>query len=1244
MSYDKLWTAYKTTDVYPTGHANAGKIWDMYSDCIFTAGGSGSGGQCGTYSNECDCYNREHSMPKSWFNESKPAYYDLGHIVPTDGKVNGIRSNYAFGEVGTSTKTFSHSASKFGTAKAVTTTNVKGTSTITTSYTGTVYEPDDQYKGDFARMYMYMRVRYKTMSITTGDGSLMFNSTDANYGMTDYSIALLMKWHRQDPVSQKEIDRNNGMQSVQGNRNPFIDYPALAEYLWGSKAGETFKFADVVASFDSNFEVGVSDGFNNSDPAISSPSGTINVGSTSANTPLAQTIKVQGRNLTSGNLTLALSGANSSLFSLSTTSISKANAEAGQNITITYSPTANGTHTATLTISGCGVTSHTVTLNGTCETLYIVNWRSDEGLYNTNTAASNGKPTLPEDPDACDATRVFVGWTLQAGYNNTTTAPTDLFTESSGAINITKDTTFYAVYADADNNGGSASSQSYTFTTSSWGDSSNSWTSNTAGAGYSNSGVQVTTGASGANATCKTSFSNVSSAVVSYCTNASKGAGTIVVNINGTEVSQSVSTSGGTTARNLTFDFSSTTPTGAPTITVNCTTNSIYVCGITINYGSGATYSNYSTQCATGPTATITFHANGGSGTMEAQTVSQNKNTSLHTNEFTREGYTFAGWATTANGEVAFEDEETINTDSNLDLYAKWTALAHYTVTWHVDGKTKAVDYIEETALNLDTVPQNCSEDRVFMGWTAHSGYSSEDTEPDDLFTTASGTVTANADYYAIFADKETSGSGSQESYAFSTLALTDATSVDEQNISIGTNSSITFNKGTNNNTPKYYSGHIRLYGGSYCVVSSTSGNISQIVFTFSSGEGSNAISVDAGSYADGTWTGDASSVKFTVGGSSGHRRFASVAVTIGGGSSTTYSNYNTSCGATTKYTITWDAATNGGSCTTATTKVTAGQAVGTLPVATKDHASFEGWFDAASGGTEITASTVPTGDITYYAQFTAEPTYTVTFMNGSEVHHTQTNYAGTTITLPGSNPSPCSGYSAFAGWASSEQVSETTTNPVVATPTTIPAENKTYYAVFSRTENSGSGGSATLTQQGSSSTFSAGDNIVIVAKGTSYALYQETANSSYVNKWTFENSASTVGADAKNYLTLTATGNNWYIGDATNGYIYTSGSNNLSCSTDNQTAWTIAWNSDNSAFTIVGNSRYLSCRTDLTNDYKNYYRLGGTGTGTGIAFFDIYKYVSGGGSSTTYYTTNCCSATITVQTSDTAKGTVSVE
>lgn len=249
MSYAKLWTAYYTTDVYPTDSVGkAGKIWDMYSNVLFTPGS----GQCGTYSNIGDCYNREHSLPKSWFNEQHPAYYDMGHIIPTDGKVNGQRSNWPFGECANGTRLSKGSYVAKGKL---------GSSTFD-GYTnaGTVFEPDDEYKGDFARMYMYMRVRYKSMDMTYDSGSKMFNDNDANYGMTNYSVALLMKWHRMDPVSKKEVDRNNGMQSVQNNRNPFIDYPILAEYLWGTKTAETFSFDKAIASFDPEFILGVSDG------------------------------------------------------------------------------------------------------------------------------------------------------------------------------------------------------------------------------------------------------------------------------------------------------------------------------------------------------------------------------------------------------------------------------------------------------------------------------------------------------------------------------------------------------------------------------------------------------------------------------------------------------------------------------------------------------------------------------------------------------------------------------------------------------------------------------------------------------------------------------------------------------------------------------------------------------------------------------------------------------------------------
>ena len=262
LGYSGLWTAYQTTDLNADG-----KIWDMYSNCDFTY----SKDQCGNYSNECDCYNREHSIPKSWYGgtTSGPGC-DIFHLVPTDGKVNGVRSNYAFGEV--SSADYTYDGSKRGSAASIT---IMGGNTLAgnegtmVSCSGTVFEPQDQYKGDFARGYMGTLLRWAGdyQAFTSGEGGDIFSgnyTATGKFGLTNYGIALLMKWHREDPVSQKEIDRNNGIQATQGNRNPFIDYPYLAEYLWGSHAGEAVDMSLLVCSSDAAFVPGVSNGYDGS--------------------------------------------------------------------------------------------------------------------------------------------------------------------------------------------------------------------------------------------------------------------------------------------------------------------------------------------------------------------------------------------------------------------------------------------------------------------------------------------------------------------------------------------------------------------------------------------------------------------------------------------------------------------------------------------------------------------------------------------------------------------------------------------------------------------------------------------------------------------------------------------------------------------------------------------------------------------------------------------------------------------
>ena len=258
LGYDGLWGAYKKTDMRDNG-----KIWDMYSDCSWTVGSD----QCGSYSNECDCYNREHSIPKSWFGGSKSGPgCDIFQVVPTDGYVNNKRSSYAFGEV--SSASYTYDGAKLGSAKSITITGgntIAGNTGTTISGSGTVFEPRDEYKGDFARGYFGTMIKWANgdyQAFTSGDGSKMFSSNynTGSFGLTKYGVALLMKWHRQDPISQKEIDRNNGIQETQGNRNPFIDYPYLAEYIWGEKAGETLNLSDLITAYDSRFVLGQSNG------------------------------------------------------------------------------------------------------------------------------------------------------------------------------------------------------------------------------------------------------------------------------------------------------------------------------------------------------------------------------------------------------------------------------------------------------------------------------------------------------------------------------------------------------------------------------------------------------------------------------------------------------------------------------------------------------------------------------------------------------------------------------------------------------------------------------------------------------------------------------------------------------------------------------------------------------------------------------------------------------------------------
>ncbi len=225
-SYADLWSDFQTTD-----KRSDGKVWDVYSNStnyIFVTN------QCGNYNSEYDCYNREHSFPKSWFNDGTPMYTDLFHLYPSDGYVNGKRSNYPFGEVSNPTYTSGNGYCKLGNCSF-------------SGYSGIVFEPNNELKGDFARTYFYMVTCYESKISSWSSDQLSANTYPS---LSSWSINLFLKWSRQDPVSQKEINRNNAVYSIQKNRNPFIDIPELAEYIWGTKQNDAFAITSGINSVE----------------------------------------------------------------------------------------------------------------------------------------------------------------------------------------------------------------------------------------------------------------------------------------------------------------------------------------------------------------------------------------------------------------------------------------------------------------------------------------------------------------------------------------------------------------------------------------------------------------------------------------------------------------------------------------------------------------------------------------------------------------------------------------------------------------------------------------------------------------------------------------------------------------------------------------------------------------------------------------------------------------------------------
>lgn len=227
--YGGLWNGYQTTDrdnIAMTGYENDNTILDMYSE---NPNGTDPytynypSGQCGSYNSEGDCYNREHVVPQSLFNSNAPMVSDINFIRPTDGKVNGMRSNFPYGKVGSASYT-SQNGSKLGTSSSP-------------GYSGTVFEPIDAFKGDIARMILYFVTRYESQLSGFGTGNMLGGSSFP--GLQTWELNQLLAWHAADPVSATEISRNNASYTYQGNRNPYIDHPEYVAQIWGTPVADT---------------------------------------------------------------------------------------------------------------------------------------------------------------------------------------------------------------------------------------------------------------------------------------------------------------------------------------------------------------------------------------------------------------------------------------------------------------------------------------------------------------------------------------------------------------------------------------------------------------------------------------------------------------------------------------------------------------------------------------------------------------------------------------------------------------------------------------------------------------------------------------------------------------------------------------------------------------------------------------------------------------------------------------------
>lgn len=324
VTYGSLWYHFPNTDCRID---NKNVVWDMYSARTYYFRGTSS----------VSGMNKEHSLPKSWWGGTEiDAYTDLNHLYPSDAQANTAKLHYPLGEV--SRADFDNGVTKVGPPV----TGQGGGCSM-------VFEPADEYKGDFARTYFYMATCYQSYyepKDLTWKYTYMFVNNDWQE-LNRWSIDLLLKWARQDPVSQKEVVRNEAVYKIQNNRNPFIDNPELMEYIWGNKAGMPFSPADPEPDDPDQT------------PRLTTPTQGLAVefGEVAIGRSLHTIVYIKGKHL-STKLSVKLYRDDYQMFSIPVSEIPSSTAMNGEGypLVITYTPTSLGEHTCRLLISDGGMT------------------------------------------------------------------------------------------------------------------------------------------------------------------------------------------------------------------------------------------------------------------------------------------------------------------------------------------------------------------------------------------------------------------------------------------------------------------------------------------------------------------------------------------------------------------------------------------------------------------------------------------------------------------------------------------------------------------------------------------------------------------------------------------------------------------------------------------------------------------------------------------------------------------------